>query len=349
MAGVQWSGGKFHGAGEAKAVMRHSDKIERLKHDHANPHVGAAPDTHNFNFKGLDYAGMCKAYDDRIAQIDTGRQASGKNERVTMQGLILQTPAGITDDLFALQWFRKVGDIMNSRYGANFLEMSVHFDEVHNYVDPETHQTVRSRPHAHVFLVPEVDGRLNGKAFASRAELKDLNNAIQKMTHDSFGCDFVEGKNPVKKGRTVESLKQASAQAAADKAVQDAKKHSQDIIAMAEAQAAEIRRRALSAEASSDAKIAAQTEKADKILHDAENVLKKAENTLRMAEDVPGVGEWAKTAKLKNGMTVYDWYMSDRAKREKAVRDESKRTVELSATLQANIDRQRGGYSGYDF
>lgn len=350
MAGVQWSGGKFHGGTEAKAIIQHCDKAERQKHKHSNPHVGAASDKYNFNFHGLDYAGICKAYDDRLSQIDTGRQSSGKNERVTMQGLLLYTPAGIKDDLTALQWFRTVGDFFENRYGANFLEMSVHYDEVHDYVDPETHKTVTARPHAHVLLIPEVDGKLNGKAFSSRAAITEINNAIQQITRKNFGCDYVEGKNPVKKGRKVESLKQESAQAAADKAVEDARAKSREIIAKAEAKAAEIGRQALAAEASSDAQIAAKTEKADKLLHDAENVLKKAENTLRMAEAVPGaVGEWAKTAKLKNGMTVYDWYLSDKAKREKVVRDESKRTVELSAALQNNIDRQRGGHGGYDF
>lgn len=39
MAAVQFSGGKCHGAAEAKAIMRHADADERLKHEHSNKDI----------------------------------------------------------------------------------------------------------------------------------------------------------------------------------------------------------------------------------------------------------------------------------------------------------------------
>ena len=207
MAGVQWKGGKCHGGTEAKAKMLHCDPEERLKHKHSNPHVGASDASRNFNFRGLDYAGMCAAYDARQSEIDQGKPGSGKNARTTMQLLCVYPPPGLAGDDAAIEaWMHDAGQLLADRYGSNLIEFSVHFDEKHRYFDKETKEYKISEPHGHAALIPEVDGKLNGKQFASRAEINALNKALHEMSIDKYHVPFMDGSKR-KGGKTVENLK----------------------------------------------------------------------------------------------------------------------------------------------
>lgn len=208
MAAPQWTGGKSKSVQHAKAMFRHNDPEQRLEHEHTNPHVGASSAKNNFNFRGLDYAGMCRAYDKRMAEIDQGKGGSGKNARVVMQSVILYPPAGLQDEADMVRWFKRAGEILQEKYGDNLIEMSAHFDEQHEYRD-EAGELVRSRPHAHACLVPEVDGRLNGKQFSGRARMVELNNELQEMSIREFGTPMMDGSK-AKGGQTVEQLKAES-------------------------------------------------------------------------------------------------------------------------------------------
>lgn len=219
MAGVQWTGenAKAKTKQAVKALFRHNDKDERRKHEHSNPHIGCSSDEHNFNYRGLDYRGMCEAFDRRLAELDVGRESSGKNARTIMQSLIVYCPEGITDDLQKVEWFRAVGDLLAERYGKNLIEFSVHFDEVHEYVDPETKEKVESRVHGHADITPEVEGQLNGKKFATRKEINALNRAIDEMTRTKYKVPYMTGQGKNKGGnRPMGKLKAESAQAEAE-------------------------------------------------------------------------------------------------------------------------------------
>lgn len=208
MAAAQWKGGKSKSVQAAKAVFRHDDPEQRKEHEHTNPHIGASSAANNFNFRGLDYAGMCRAFDKRLGEIDQGKGGSGKNARVVMQSVILYPPAGLTDEADMVRWFRRAGEILQEKYGDNLIELSAHFDEQHEYRN-EAGELVMSRPHAHACLVPEVEGRLNGKQFSSRARMVELNNELQEMSIREFNTPMMDGSK-AKGGQTVEHLKAES-------------------------------------------------------------------------------------------------------------------------------------------
>lgn len=208
MAAPQWTGGKSKSLQHAKAMFRHDDPEQRKEHEHTNPHVGASSAENNFNFRGRDYAGMCRAYDKRMSEIDQGKGGTGKNARVVMQSVILYPPAGLTDEVDMVRWFKRAGEILQGKYGDNLIELSAHFDEQHEYRD-EAGQLVRSRPHAHANLVPEVGGKLNAKQFSSRARMVELNNELQEMSIREFNTPMMDGSK-AKGGRPVEQLKAES-------------------------------------------------------------------------------------------------------------------------------------------
>lgn len=92
---------------------------------------------------------------------------------------------------------------MNQYGKENVIAGYIHFDEQHAYM--ENGEVKQSRPHFHLYMVPEHDGKLNGKWFSSRANMKKLNNEIDKMCKERFGVKFMTGE-PARK-MSVESLK----------------------------------------------------------------------------------------------------------------------------------------------
>jgi hypothetical protein len=85
----------------------------------------------------------------------------------------------------------------------------VHRDERHEYTDAVTGKKRMSMDHIHIPIVAEVGGKLNGKAFSSRKNMRMLNNSIHKMSQDEFGVDFMTGEQSKSK-ETTESLKYKS-------------------------------------------------------------------------------------------------------------------------------------------
>lgn len=57
MAGIQWGGihAKSHGSQEAKAVLRHNDKDQRLRYSHSNPDINTELTHLNYSFYGKSY------------------------------------------------------------------------------------------------------------------------------------------------------------------------------------------------------------------------------------------------------------------------------------------------------
>lgn len=211
MAAPQWTGGKCKSVQQAKAFFRHNDRDRRQEMNHANPHIDKSKTKDNFTYRGLDYTGLCKAFDDRMAAVDLGKPGTGKNARVVLQSVILYPPKGLTRDQ-EKDWFMDAGRVMEDRFGANLLEIQFDMDEAHEYIDAETGEKVMSRDHGHARLFPEVNGRLNGKAFSSRAAITGLNHALDVMSVQKYGVHMMDGTG--KKGKdTVEELKARSLRA----------------------------------------------------------------------------------------------------------------------------------------
>ena len=230
MAGVQWSGGKCHGAGEAKALLRHNDKEMRMRYEHSNPDLNQSLTHLNFSYYDKSYFQKVLDYDHMMETVKCKRKSSGKNSTVTLQDLVIYCPAEMMDDKTGeydyarvCQWFRDVGVMMEKRYGPCFIDMDVHFDEVHMYLEPLTQKYTWSRVHAHVALIPAIPGNtsdgepveeyvLNAKKFSSREAILATNNLIHEMSLDKYGIAYLKGKKK-KASDTVEHMKARSAKA----------------------------------------------------------------------------------------------------------------------------------------
>lgn len=217
MASVDWQ--KHSGGTSVKAQFRHCDKDERLKAEHANEEIDKSLTYKNLSFGAFngDYKSICHAYDERIKYIDehAGLKKKPRKDRVTCMSWSISCPVGMSDDM-ASKWFTDVYDLLNTEY-SDVLGASVHFDEVHEYVDASTGETAMSRPHMHAFVLPvvEKDGfrRLVGKDFSKRENMVKLNNSIQKLTEDKYpGYTFMTGVKHPGKYQSVEDLKRRSKQ-----------------------------------------------------------------------------------------------------------------------------------------
>lgn len=204
---------KMKSAGQAKAIIRHCDPVERVSaKEHANKQIDKTKTRYNKKLYRSDYRETCERYDRRIIELDSTTNTNKRKDRVTLFSLEVPAPDGIPKDKEAA-WFKDVIDIMILRYGKkNVLQGYVHLDERHEYTDAATGKQQMSRTHAHFFVVPEVNGKLNGKAFSSRKGMNELNAAIHTMTHDKYGLDFMTGSKRKSK-KTVEELKNESAYA----------------------------------------------------------------------------------------------------------------------------------------
>lgn len=220
MASVDWQ--KHSGGTSVKAQFRHCDKDERLKAEHSNEEIDKSLTHKNLSFGAFngDYKSICHAYDERIKYIDehAGLKKKPRKDRVTCMSWSISCPAGMSDDM-ASKWFTDVYDLLNTEY-SDVLGASVHFDEVHEYVDASTGETAVSRPHMHAFVLPvvEKDGfrRLVGKDFSKRENIVKLNNSIQKLTEDKYpGYTFMTGVKHPGEYQPVEDLKRRSKEAQA--------------------------------------------------------------------------------------------------------------------------------------
>ena len=211
MAAPQWTGGKCKSVQQAKAFFRHNDKDRREEMKHANPHIDKSKTPDNFTYRGLSYKGLCEAFDKKLATVDMGRESSGKNARVVLQSVILYPPAKLPPHLVRA-WLMDAGRVLEDRYGDNLLEIQFDMDEQHWYIDPETKEKRLSQHHGHARLFPSVDGKLNAKAFSSRAEIKALNAVLDEMSLQKYGVPMMDGTKK-KGGKSAEVLKAASLKA----------------------------------------------------------------------------------------------------------------------------------------
>ena len=213
MASVNFQ--KFKSAGDAKAQFRHSDKEERKKAKHANKQIDKSKSDRNMQYK-RNYQQTCERYDRRIKELDDNGNTNKRKDRVTLLGLEIPAPEGLQAKQY-LAWFNRVNEIIRDRYGSkNVLNSYIHLDEQHDYVDPETGQKRTSRVHGHYYVVPEKNGKLDAKTLTLRKNMISLNNEIEKMTVQEFGCRFMTGSKK-KSGKSVEQLKAESRVAEANR------------------------------------------------------------------------------------------------------------------------------------
>lgn len=208
MASVNFSGGKLHGSGETFAQFRHSERDERLKHEHTNEDIDKTATRDNWSVQGLSYAEMQARYTARVAEVDK-TASNRRKDRVTCVCAVVPVPEGMTDEQ-ARDWYRDVWDTFEQHYGAdNMIDACVHVDEKHDYIDPDTKETRTSRTHAHFYFVPERDGNFDAKNIVSRAEMRSLNRELDIISRERYGLRFMDGTQAKSRG-TVERMKQRS-------------------------------------------------------------------------------------------------------------------------------------------
>lgn len=229
MAAVQFSGGKCHGAAEAKAMMRHADADERLKHEHSNKDIDKSKTELNTSLYDLSYREMCDLYDQRMQQYQNNATRKLRSNAVTLVDAIVTVPRDL-DEMLQDLWISDVVQKINNHYKADVvLDAKIHRDEIHDYVDPATHKTVQSRVHAHIFIFPEISKRLNCRDFTNRQNMTSLNREIDKMTRNLYNCNFLTGEQTVDRNfLTVEQLKRKSDNAALVKQTKKLKSEKRD-------------------------------------------------------------------------------------------------------------------------
>ena len=213
MASCQFKGGKCKSPQQVKAYLKHNDK-EKREHtkEHSNQDINKDKTSENIDLLGLSYEEKCKKYDNRISELDATTNKNKRKDRVTMQGIVIPAPKDLPRDKYDA-WFSRVHEILTVKYGEdNCIGSDVHYDEEHEYTDPETLLKTVSRAHLHYSTIPVLDGQLNGKWCSQRANIIQINNAIQDMSQQEFGIDFMDGTK--RKGhKSTESLKNASKEA----------------------------------------------------------------------------------------------------------------------------------------
>lgn len=198
---------KFHLPQDVKRTLRHCDRDYRLKDNHANPDIDKSRTF--LNGQSFDYPTACSRYDDRIEELDSVEGANKRKDRVTAFSLDIPIVHGISDEE---SYADDICDIIENAVGPeNVVCEYLHLDEIHDYIDSKTGEKKTSLAHLHIIVVPEIDGKLNGKAFSSRKNMKALNAAVDKMTREKYNVPFLTGNfDKTKSVKSVEELKNDS-------------------------------------------------------------------------------------------------------------------------------------------
>lgn len=208
MASVDWK--KYKSKQYVKAVLRHNcnDTREQTQ-EHTNPHI--QPDKTHLNTGFHDtYADAKKRFERGYKRLTEGKTV--RKDAVVGLGFSVPVPKGLPEDKTEA-FLGRVHEILCNRYGAeNVVSFSIHRDERHEYIDPDTKQKEESRDHAQGIILPEVDGGLCAKKVLSRKNMISLNDEIDRMSRAEFGLAFVDGSKRKSRG-SVEHMKNESLKA----------------------------------------------------------------------------------------------------------------------------------------
>ena len=203
MASVDFE--KLKNISTIKSRIRHCNKEERLIHKHSNKDIDLSKTHQNISLTKLDYKGACKKFDDRIKHLDETTNTNKRRDRVLCFGLNIPAPEEMRIE-DTENFFRDVIEIMEKRFREeNILSADIHYDEIHNYYDPVEDRVRTSTPHLQAYVIPEINGVLDGKKFSSKKNMISLNKEIDKLCKERYHCQFMTGKEPRK--RSVEELK----------------------------------------------------------------------------------------------------------------------------------------------
>jgi len=183
MASVNFE--KLKSPQEVKAMLRHCDINERMKHNHSNEHIDKSL-THTNLQSNITYEQACERFDKRIEYLDSLDGANKRSDRVLCFGLTIPCPKGLTEQQ-EVKFFCETVRLVGAQCGVdNIVCAYFHRDEKHKYIDAETHKERESDNHGHMYVVPGIAEKLNGKEFSSKKNMLKLNKAIHKMCQSSL-------------------------------------------------------------------------------------------------------------------------------------------------------------------
>lgn len=225
MASIDYE--KLKSLTEIMAKLIHNDKEARLEHDHANENIDKSMTPKNWQMyerKEGDKSERVKVdfrrIAARIAELDLSPNANKRKDRVLAFSLEVPIVPTIKPEDYkryselvekTIREFYPKSPIINSYW---------HVDEVHDYIDAATGEERTSLSHGHIIIIPEIDGRLNGKAFSSRKNMVELNKKMHEAILKEFGVPFMDGTHKKSKAK-VEDLKAASKKKELDKRERD--------------------------------------------------------------------------------------------------------------------------------
>lgn len=197
MAGIQWKGGKLT-AQKLGALNVHFDQQARIEHEHSNTDIDKTKTSQNYCIGCRDYNDAKQSIKKRVEAIDKESPPlkSKGDKRIVAMSLIAYCPQAIVEQGKEDEFFQYLyEDVLKDFLGEDLHGQFVHKDEIHQYVDPKTHETKISLPHSHIFVTPyaewtekdkktgEIRARrgINGKNFASPKRINQLNAAVDKM------------------------------------------------------------------------------------------------------------------------------------------------------------------------
>lgn len=197
---------KLKTAGDVKAMLRHCELEERLKHEHSNKDINKELTENNVNYTKLTYAQSCERYDKMIKFLDSQPGANLRKDRVSCFGLTVPACKDMSETE-AKDFFLDVCRVFQNEFGAkNIVSAIAHFDEIHSYIDKG--EVKESRPHLHFYVIPELNGKLNGKQFSSKKRMIELNQKIDAIAREKYHKRFMTNEKVRK--RSVEELKSIS-------------------------------------------------------------------------------------------------------------------------------------------
>lgn len=183
------------------AYIRHNDSSERLKHEHSNKDINKDLTSGNVDWKDIDYNAAQKRYKARIAELDKVEGQNKRKDRVVAFSLCVPIPKDVSDKK---AFFNDVMELFSKDFGErNIIQGNLHVDEVHDYI--ENGEVKTSLEHIHCLVIPEINDKLCGKKFSSRAAMSGLSKEIDNLCKTRYHCNFLTGETPQHK--TVEELK----------------------------------------------------------------------------------------------------------------------------------------------
>lgn len=197
---------KLKGAGDVSAMARHSEKEERLRHNHSNQDINKELTNNNSSMFNLSYKDIIQKYKDRIEALDNTSNTNHRKDRVTCFSLEYSVPESLPPNQYS-EWFSATEKYLSDKFGMdNIIESERHVDEQHLYRDHGN--IIMSRAHIHMLVVPEIDGKLDGKHFSSKKNMMAINKGLDDLTRERYGIGFMTGREA--KHKSVEELKHES-------------------------------------------------------------------------------------------------------------------------------------------